>query len=338
MLRHWEYWPTFVVYFPVSFYLIALGIKKGALFFFNAVNPGMQNGGFLWVSKWEIYNKIKDNSIPRTFFCNSAENEENLNHIAEKLGYPLVAKPDVGVKGRGVAIVANKQELRHYHQTINADYVLQEKINYANEVGIFYLRIPEMASGIITGIVAKEFISITGNGKNTIEELLEINDRYFLQLESLKKILNTELLKQVLPAGEKKTLLSIGNHARGARFTDLSSKISPALTETIDRVCKNYPGFYYGRLDVLFDSWEKLEKGMDFKVIEFNGAHSEPTHMYDPSHSLFFAWKEITRHWKMMAKIAHINHLNGVKYLSFKEGLTLIRQFKQRSKKESHLL
>lgn len=334
MLGNWEYWPTLIVYFPVGFYLVWLGIKNRALFFFNAVNPGMQNGGFLWVSKWEIYSKIKDHCIPKTLFCNTKESEQNINDKAKALGYPLIAKPDVGVKGRGVAVIANEQELLNYHQTIKADYLLQEKINYPNEVGIFYVRIPGMTSGMITGIVAKEFISITGNGKQTIRELLEINDRYFLQLEALEEILPETLLQQVLPVGEKKTLIAIGNHARGARFTDLSFKISPALTQTIDQVCKKFPGFYYGRLDVLFDTWEKLEAGENFKVIEFNGAHSEPTHMYDPSHSLFFAWKEITRHWQLMAKIARINHENGVSYLSYKSGLQLIKEFKKRATKQ----
>jgi hypothetical protein len=35
----------------------------------------------------------------------------------------------------------------------------------------------------------------------------------------------------------------------------------------------------------------------EFSLIEVNGAGSEPTHMYDPRHSLLNAWKEIVKHW-----------------------------------------
>jgi hypothetical protein len=50
------------------------------------------------------------------------------------------------------------------------------------------------------------------------------------------------------------------------------------------------PEFYYGRLDIMFTSWEDLAQGLNFSIVEVNGAGSEPTHIYDPKHSIFFAW------------------------------------------------
>src|SRR5213078_3087959 len=66
--------------------------------------------------------------------------------------------------------------------------------------------------------------------------------------------------------------------------------------------------FYFGRLDVRYNTWDELRQGKNFSIIELNGAGSEPTHMYDPKHSIFYAWKEIIRHWKILARISRINH------------------------------
>ncbi len=66
----------------------------------------------------------------------------------------------------------------------------------------------------------------------------------------------------------------------------------------IDQICQQVEGFYFGRLDIRYNNWEELKQGKNFSIIELNGAGSEPTHMYDPKHSIFFAWKEIIRHLK----------------------------------------
>ena len=70
-------------------------------------------------------------------------------------------------------------------------------------------------------------------------------------------------------------------------------------------------GWYYGRLDVKYSSYEQLLKGEDFKIIEVNGIISEPTHIYDATHenaSYFKALKSINSHWDIMATIARKLH------------------------------
>jgi hypothetical protein len=78
---------------------------------------------------------------------------------------------------------------------------------------------------------------------------------------------------------------------------------------------------------------ESLKQGREFSIIEVNGAGSEPTHMYDPKHSLFFAWKEIVRHWIILWKISRANHKKGHRYLSMKEGIAMFREDKLHSQK-----
>ena len=105
------------------------------------------------------------------------------------------------------------------------------------------------------------------------------------------------------------------------------------MIDSFDAVCKQIPDFYFGRLDIRYKSWEELKKGANFIIIEVNGAGAEPTHMYDPKHSLFYAWKEILRHWRILYKISTANHSNGVPYLSYKEGVAMLREDKEWSKK-----
>ena len=144
---------------------------------------------------------------------------------------------------------------------------------------------------------------------------------YMKSLEAM----HHDKLQEILPAGESRIVSPYGNHARGSKFLDCSHWADEALEQTIDRISKSIPGFYFGRFDIRYRSWEELKQGKEFIIIEVNGAGAEPTHMYDPRHSVFFAWKEIIRHWNIMEKISRKNHKRGVPYLSFRSGIKMFR-------------
>jgi hypothetical protein len=71
----------------------------------------------------------------------------------------------------------------------------------------------------------------------------------------------------------------------------------------------------------MYQNWADLENGKNFSLVEINGSGSEPTHIYDPKHSLFFAWKELARHITYMYQISVANNKRGFPYLSRKEGM-----------------
>lgn len=285
-------------------------------------------------SKKEIYDLIPQQYYAVTALVAEGTPFDEIAVVMEKLGlqYPLIAKPDIGLRGSGVKKINSDDELKAYHQKADFDFLVQDLIPYEKEVGIFYVRYPNKKEGRITGIVSKEFLIITGDGSSTIEQLIRKNPRYELQYESLLREYGTKLL-EILPDREKLNLVPYGNHARGAKFIDCSHWISPKLTQTINEICLQIPGFYYGRLDVMYRSWEELERGESFSIVEINGASSEPTHIYDPAHSLFFAWKELSRHITYMYEISVANNKNGSPYLSHKEGMNEYRLHLQQSKK-----
>lgn len=324
-ILNWEYWNTNVIYFPIYFYWIYLSIKARSLGFFNASNPKIINGGFALESKKEIYDLIPKQYYPEFLFFKAQETLENIKkHIENSnIHFPFIIKPDIGLQGLRVEKINSWESLEAYLLQTNYDFLVQECITYPLEIGVFYYRMPNQNKGAISGIVNKEFLIVVGNGINTVQELIEQIPRFALQLETLKKKYGDKL-NAILPKKETLNLVPFGNHARGSKFTDVAYRITDKLTESINAICLQIPDFHFGRLDIMFNSWEDLEQGENFSIIELNGAGSEPTHIYDPQHSIFFAWKEIIRHYDILYKISTYNHQRGYSYLNSQQSRQLV--------------
>jgi glutathione synthase/RimK-type ligase-like ATP-grasp enzyme len=66
----------------------------------------------------EIYDLIPENWIPKTIFASSESNfKEVLNSLkSQKLEFPVIVKPNIGLKGLGVVEVKNADELENYQK------------------------------------------------------------------------------------------------------------------------------------------------------------------------------------------------------------------------------
>ena len=276
--------------------------------------------------KSEIDQLIPERYKPLTLFFIAGTSFTKIKETIRdnNLQYPLVVKPDIGMQGKAVVKVNNDYELNNAITKFSVNFIVQPFILYPKEVGIFYVRYPSDKNGKITGIVEKEFLSVTGNGISSIETLLYNTPRYILQIHVLKKLLG-ENIKDIPKKGEEKILVPYGNHVRGSLFLDSTYKNTKKIESVIDKACKSIDGFYFGRLDIRFNSFEELAEDKNWSIIELNGAGSEPTHMYDPKHSLFYAWKEITRHWRMLYEVSIQNKRKGVPFLKYKDGVAMFR-------------
>ncbi len=322
-----------IVYLPVYFYWIWLSIRARSLFFFNAANPGMKNGGFVMESKFDIYQLIPPLFYPATILVRSdvplVEISKLLN--AHQIDYPFFAKPDIGLRGSAVKKINDEKELEDYHERATFDYLIQNQIPYPNEIGVFYVKLPG-STGKITGIVNKELVTVTGDGYSNIEELICQIPRFELQITPLRREYGQRLL-EILPLNQRMNLVPYGNHIRGAKFTDVSHWKTPQLERAFDEICSQVSGFCFGRLDIMYNTIEELEQKRNFMIVEINGAASEPTHIYDPRHSLWFAWKELLRHINLMYLVSKANRDSGAPYLNFKQGMQEIRNhFKHNAK------
>jgi hypothetical protein len=331
-LMHWEYWSFNLLYLPVYPVYFFLSLRARSFFFFAAANPKIKNGGFLGESKKDIYKIVPEAFQPGTIFFEKGSGSGQVLKQIEAKGfvYPLIGKPDMGARGRGVKKLDDQSALVTYVDHCLVDFIIQEYVPYENESGIFYYRIPGQEQGNISGIVRKEFLKVTGDGKQNVRDLLKKNPRAVLQLTYLEKT-EKSLLDLIPGRGKSMTVVPYGNHARGALFIDDSASINPALIRVMDGICSKIPAFHFGRLDIRYESRELLEQGKSFSIIEVNGAGSEPTHIYDPGHSLFFAWKEIIRHLSLLLRISLANHRLGCPYLSVSEGLQMFRDDRKNS-------
>jgi hypothetical protein len=313
------------MYLPLLPYLIYLGFKAKGSGFFQAANPGIKFGGMSLEGKSEIEKLLPSTYNPKSILMKENTSFKELKQIINQdFTYPFILKPNDGCRGKMVCLINTEKELISYFQQINFDFLIQEYVSYENEIGLFYVRYPNQKEGKITGIVYKHPVQITGDGIRTVEEIVENDFRYHPHKNVLFE--NNVTIKTFIPSKNQSLVLSrMGNHCKGSRFEDISYKINQKLNQTIDTYCKQIEGFYYGRFDIKYNTWEEFESGTGFKVIELNGAGAEPTHIYDSKHSYFFALKEMAKHWKMMSEIAILNKKNGHAYITFLEGIKLLR-------------
>ena len=317
---HWEYWHTRTIYVPLFWAWLYLAIKNRSLYFFNYGNPSFKFGGFAMCSKKEIYDLIPAQWIPKTIKIIAGSTYETTCSELKKntFKFPIVLKPDIGLKGLGVKFIADDAELFTAISNISQDHLLQEKIPYTNEVGIFYIRYPDQQNGSCTGMVHKDFLKVVGDGCSSLGQLIMNDTRAFVHYEKLYTLWNVQW-NDIIEKDKIFTLVPVGSHTLGATFYDVSDSLTPELCKQIDSICTQIEGFYYGRLDIMYKDWDRLLAGMDFKIIELNGAAAEPTHMYDPKHSYFNAAKIVIQHWKFLSDISLKNKRGYKKTPSVKE-------------------
>jgi len=321
-LTRWEFWPFSVFYFPILFYWTWLVVKTRSFFFFTSSNPGIEFGGMLGESKDKIYKGLNPQYIPKTYKLNSGiemiKFTERLRK--ENLMFPFILKPDIGERGWMVALIKNENDLTKYLSQIKVDFLVQEYVSFPIELGIFYYRYPDRENGTISSIVMKKMLSVKGNGKSSVRELVMEDVRRKMHIDTLENT-NFEILEYIPHFNEEVELVSIGNHCRGTTFLNGNHLINSQLISMVDKVSKEIEGFYFGRFDLRCASIEDLYEGNNFKILELNGAGSEPAHIYHPGFPLSQAYKDIVHHLKVLAEISTINKKMGHEYMSFKNGM-----------------
>ncbi|MGQ0827348.1 MAG: hypothetical protein ACT4ON_03020 [Bacteroidota bacterium] len=320
----YEYWSWWFFYLPVLPYWLYLSIKSRSLAYFSVANPGIELGGFFGESKSDILKLIDKHYLPKYIEINEKIFNPIIHQLKEQnISYPVISKPDVGERGNAVVKINNEEELKDYHQQSRSKYIIQEFVEYDIELGVLYSRLPNSDKGKVTSVTLKEFLSVTGDGKSTIKELMQKSARARFQIKRLSKQMGDEINK-VLNTNEKKILEPIGNHCRGTRFIDNNFLINEKLNNVFDTICLPIKGFYYGRFDLKVKSIEDLYLGRNIKIIELNGASSEPGHIYDSSYTLIRAYKDLLSHWKRLAEIANENRLYGHQPVPF---LSIVKSY-----------
>ena len=343
-IKNWEYWPSYLFYLPNIPYAVYLAFRAKSFVFFSATNPAIKHSGNGSESKFSTIQLIPEEFRPVSILINPTNSiEDTLKHIKKNnIQFPLIIKPDIGFRGLLVNRIKTENELISYlKKHKNFHLIVQEFIEHKNECGILYHRVPTNSKGQITSITLKKYLTIEGDGTSTLKELIRQHERANLYFPLIKE-LHYKNFNLVLKPHEKKVLNVIGNHSKGTQFINGNHLITLELEIAIDKIFQQIPNWYYGRLDLKYNSIEELIELKNFKIIEINGIISEPTHIYDPTNSSYFnALKDIRKHWKIIFKIATINHKkNSIAYDKVKDFLVSLIQLKkyiQQIKKESKL-
>jgi len=332
-IRNWEFWPWQLIYLPAMVYYVYLSFKARTPFFFWLSNPGIEGGGLLIESKWEIFKKLPAEYCPATMQFEQPVSFAVVygKMMEENFHFPVILKPEFGERGWMVEKIEDLPELEQYVKHIKTNFLLQEYIDLPNEIGIFYYRYPDQAQGTISSIVIKDLLSVKGDGVKNVKQLMDENTRTKIHINLLKKK-HKSLLNLVPRKGESLELLSIGNHCRGATFRDGTQLINEKLISVFNKLGREISGFYYGRFDIRYQSINSLSNGKDFYILELNGAKSEPAHIYQPGYPLFRAFKVIIQHWKVLYAISRKNYKAGLSYPSWKKGWAHWRKYRNHIK------
>lgn len=315
-LTHWEYWDFSVVYALTGILHLWQSLKCGSFFYFSAANPGLENSGFIGERKSSIMALLPKDKQPDYFLVEDDSFESVLQSIEkQKITYPFIAKPNVGERGQGVSKIHSETELRTYHDRIGVAYLVQSFVDLPLELGVFYYRFPNGPKGVVSSVVQKGFLAIEGDGKSTLNQLVQANPRARFVSDFLSRKFENRW-NQVLSKGEILELEGIGNHCRGTTFLNANHLINERLTEVFDKLSQSIPGFYFGRYDLRAASVEALERG-EFQILELNGAGAEPAHIYQPGFPFWEGQRVLLHHWKVLHRISRQNHTSGVGYWTF---------------------
>ena len=182
-----------------------------------------------------MYELLPEGSYPKTVYVSPADDFEQVKKTVEENGvtYPFCVKPDVGMKGLLFRKIDSEQQLEYYHGLMPADYVIQELVMLPLEVSVFYYRYPNEQKGVITGFIQKDLMEVTGDGRNTLLQLIQEHPKAKFREEEMR-IKHADHLNKVLPKDERYFLSYAANLNRGARFTNLDHLIDEQLTSLFD--------------------------------------------------------------------------------------------------------
>lgn len=329
-LLRWEYWPAWAIYLPLIPYVSCLAIRHRAITLCTLANPGIPLGGLVGESKWDILRLLPQEAIVPTTFIGPAPIAERMAALEATVRdkgwvWPIILKPDVGERGKGVCLIRDRTAAYRYLQQQPAAVLAQSYHPGPYEAGVFYVRLPSEAEGQIFSITDKRFPAVTGDGLSSIRSLVWRHPRYRVQANVLLSRLADEA-DRVPDAGEQVKLGFAGNHCRGSMFLDGAAFITPELTAAINTIANRTPGFYFGRFDIRYSCPDAFKAGRDFRIVELNGLLSESTNIYDPDMGFLKAQAVLRRQWRWAYRIGHAIRKNHTKPPALRQVLAAYRK------------
>jgi len=285
------YWSVYSLYFR-------------SLTYFSVANPQIYLGGMLDERKSDIYQHVPKQYLPQTLLC-PPDKAITAGEILKKFNLPVIIKPNVGFRGFMVKKIDTQEELIEVLKEFrNKEMLVQDFVSLPHEYSVMYFRIDEKRFGV-SSLVEKHLPVVIGDGRSTVMELIKKMNNPFLNQEWIFKKNATDL-ERVMDIDERYYVDYVGNYARGSKFENLNHLIDNQLIRAVHAFYERIEGMHFCRMDIKAASMQDLKNGK-FKLLEINGAKSEPLHIYDPRMSWWSILKTTHVHWTTLFKIVKEN-------------------------------
>jgi membrane protein DedA with SNARE-associated domain len=321
--------PQKLFYAPLAAQWLWLSLRHGSLSLPTLANPLIEVGGLWGESKRAYLDAVAPEerrflaryvALTRRAGEAAADARRALSLVTDAaLGFPLVAKPDIGWQGYGVRLAKTAEALSAYVEAFpeGETLLLQEFVPWDGEAGVFYVRMPGAATGAVVGLTFRYFPHVVGDGEHAVRDLVLSDDRagwkagLHLGLEAAHAGLPPETLDRVPAPGEVVRLAFIGSARVGGLYRDAHEHITPALSARFDAISRTIPEFHYGRYDIRFASVERLREAEDFRIIEVNGAGAEAISVWDPDLALGEVYRRLFAQQRLLFEIGARNRARG---------------------------
>ena len=322
-----ERMPKWLICVPLAFQWAWLGLRHGSLTLPSAANPHITSGGLVGEGKLEYFEQMGPVGRAATApwlgvrdIATLPEHELAATLDAAGIGFPLVAKPNLGLCGYGVRKLDSLAALRAYGALYPAgqSLVLQHYLAQEHEAGIFYARDPNSGKGRLIGLALRYYPRVQGDGRSTLGALIRSDPRTMRLLRSPAHVCPLDL-DSVPAAGQTVRLATIGSTRVGGLYRDGAALITDALTAAIDTIAREMPEFHFGRFDVRFDDEAALRAGRGFSIMEVNGAGSEAIHAWDPEIGLVAGLRMVFAKQRLLFEIGAANRERGVRPIGLRE-------------------
>ncbi len=329
-------------YLPLVVQWLWLGLRYRSQTLPTVANPSIEAGGLLGESKYDCLRLIDStqvNWVARSARIDTVEGigggEQTRRLVLAAmeeagLGYPVVAKPDIGWRGIGVRRLDDDAATDGYLAAfpLGQRLVIQEYVPLDGEAAVFYVRHPAAPRGWIFSLTFRYFPFVVGDGKATLRELILANPRTRWKAP-VHLACHAAQLARVPSHAEVVRLSTVGSNRVGGLYIDGRAQITPAMTDRFESIVRSMPEFWFGRFDLRFDCVERLQAGEGFLIVEVNGAGSEAVHIWDPNMSLAQTYRTLFRQQSLMFAIADANRRRGFAPLPIR-GLVACQQRQQR--------
>ncbi len=329
-----ERMPKWLICVPLVVQWLWLGLRYRSLTLPSVANPAITSGGLVGEGKLEYFQGM--GPIARAATARHIGVTNDGTHTARSLqarideaglGFPVIAKPDLGLCGHGVRRVDDVDSLLDYLSKFPRDevVVVQEYLPQDGEAGIFYARDPASRQGTIIGLALRTFPRVVGDGLRSVGELAAGDPR----VSRLSGSARHECVFDagaVPAAGEVVRLATIGSTRVGGLYRDGVACITPQLVAAIDAIARDMRDFHFGRFDVRFDSLAALRAGTGLHIMEVNGAGSEAIEAWDPATGLLDGFRMIFRKQRILFAIGDARRREGATPISLMELARLNRR------------